>query len=233
MTVTQEVSLKVIQKKMKVTLVNKDSLLAGFLCLSEKVMDIEELEVVLSKYKISKPKFRGSEVENKSLPFMLTTFRNLIKDEIPPTQEEFINEFKSTYPKIKLKGLTSRLKRAYLSYVREYHLGYILRKHFKKVLYDEKIDICGVDYVIYYRGFKFNIHAFVNTESGKYWREIKNGRHKFRGTHLDLPMDLNKGKRCGKLILYTDSDVEHLKREMDKTVSKKKVLGNSVRKPRV
>jgi hypothetical protein len=94
----------------------------------------------------------------------------------------------------------------------------VLNKHFKKVIYDEQVDIAGIDYVIYYRGRKFNIHAFVNTENGKYWREIKNGRHKFRGEHLDLPMDLDKGKRCGKLILYTDEQVEALKKEMDKVI---------------
>lgn len=149
---------------------------------------------------------------------MLSTFRELIKNEIPPTQEEFINNFKDKYPDLRLRGITSRLKRAYLSYVREYHLGYLLRLHFRKVIYDEKIDIAGVDYVIYYRGRKFNIHAFVNTEGGKYWREVKNGRHKFRGEHLDLPMDLDKGRRCGKLILYTGEHIKRLKNEMDRIV---------------
>ena len=152
---------------------------------------------------------------------MLSTFRELIKNEVPPTQEDFINMFKAKYPNLKLRGIVSRLKRAYLSYVREYHLGYILKKHFKKVVYDEKVDIGGVDYVIYYRGIKFNIHAYVNTENGKYWREIKNGRHKFRGEHLDVPMDLDKGKRCGKFILYTDNNVKKLKEEMSKIIDEK------------
>jgi len=184
-------------------------------------MKIEKLEKIISGYKISKPKFRGEEVENKSLPFMLSTFRELIKDEVPPTQEEFINTFRTKYPDLKLRGIVSRLKRAYLSYVREYHLGYLLKKHFKKVIYNEKLDINGVDYVIYYRGVKFNIHAYVNTENGRYWRGVKNGRHNFRGEHLDVPMDLDKGKRCGKIILYTDDHVNKLKEEMIKIVDKK------------
>jgi len=181
-------------------------------------MNIEELEKIISGYRISKPKFRGEDVENRSLPFMLSTFRELIKDEVPPTQEDFINTFKAKYPDLKLRGIVSRLKRAYLSYVREYHLGYLLKKHFKKVIYDEKVDISGVDYVIYYRGIKFNIHAYVNTENGKYWREVKNGRHKFRGEHLDIPMDLDRGKRCGKFILYTDDNIKKLKNEMKKII---------------
>lgn len=184
-------------------------------------MEIEGLEDIISKYRISKPKYRGTAVENKSLPFMLTTFRELIKDELPPKQIDFLNTFKSKYPDLRMMGITSRLKRAYLSYVREYHLGYLLRKHFKNVVYSEKTDIAGVDYVIYYKRKKFNIHAYVNTESGRYWRGIKNNRHVFKGRHIDLPMDLDKGKRCGKIILYTDDMVEVLKKEMDEAGHKK------------
>jgi len=184
-------------------------------------MKIEELEEVLSKYKISKPKFRGEDVENRSLPFMLTTFRELIKEEVPPTQEEFIRTFKEKFPDLKYRGVVSRLKRAYLSYVREYHLGFLLRKHFKKVVYDEKTDLLGVDYVIYYRKRKFNIHAFVNTENGRYWRSVKNGRHQFRGHHIDMPIDLDSGKRVGRIILYTDKHIDELKKQMDDIIDVK------------
>jgi len=193
-------------------------------------MEIEELEKIISSYKIVKPKYRGEDIENKSLPFMLSMFRKLIKNEIPPTQDKFIKSFKKNYPDLKYKGITSRLKRAYLSYVREYHLGYLLRRNFKKVIYDEKIDIAGVDYVIYYRRRKFNIHAFVNTENGKYWRNVKNGRHKFHGNHIDLPIDLSRGKRCGKFILYTEQHIEFLKSEMDKIIKEKTLLKKSAHK---
>ena len=186
------------------------------------IMDIETLEKVISGLRISKPKYRGKNVEDSSLPFMLSTFRKLIRNEVPPTQQEFIDKFKTEFPDTKSRGLTSRLKRAYLSYVREYHLGYLLRKYFKRVIYDEEIDIAGVDYVIKYRGRKFNIHAYVDTAGGNYWREVKNGRHKFRGTHLDLPMDLTTGKRCGKLILYTDDQILKLKDEMDRIIKAKR-----------
>ena len=186
-------------------------------------MDINELEKILSKYSINKPKYSGrsKKIEHTSLPFMLTTFRGLLKDEIPPTQSCFINTFKDKYPNLRMNGLTSRLKRAYLSYIREYHLGYLLKLHFKNVVYNEEIDIAGVDYVIYYKRKKFNIHAYVNTENGRYWRGIKNERHTFVGRHLDLPMDLDKGKRCGKIILYTDDMIKVLKKQMDEAGHKK------------
>ena len=179
------------------------------------MISIEELEKVLSKYRINKPKYRGTSVEHKSLPSMLTTFRELIVDDIPPTQTEFLENFRKKYPDIRFRGVPSRLKRAYLSYVREYHLGFLLRAQFDTVIYDEKTDLFGVDYIIQYRDHKFNIHAFVNTENGKYWRSIKNGRHNFVGHHLDLPMNLDSGKRVGKFIFYTEDDVKLLKEQMD------------------
>ncbi len=191
-------------------------------------MDLEELERIIAGYKITKSRCRGS--NNISLPFMLTTFRNLIKDEVPPKQDEFIDCFKASYPNLNVAGLLSRLKKAYLSYIREYHLGYLLNKSFKKVIYDEEVDLKGVDYVIYYKGYKFNIHAFVDTDNGRYWRGIKNNRHKFRGTHLDVPMDLDKGKKCGEFILYTEDDIKKLKSAMDQIVNSKKYFQKVKRK---
>jgi len=181
-------------------------------------MNIEELESIIATYKITKPSPKVEDTENKSLPFMLTTFRELIKEDVPPTQEEFVKHFKDKYPNIKYKGITSRLKRSYLSYVREHHLGFLLKNNFKKVIYDEKLDLLGIDYVVYYKKRKFNIHAFVNTESGRYWRGIKNGRHKFYGYHIDMPMDLESGKRVGKIILYTEHHIRELRQQMEKLI---------------
>jgi hypothetical protein len=48
-----------------------------------------------------------------------------------------------------------------------------------------------------------------------YWREIKNGRHNFFGEHIDLALDLRKGKNVGKFILYKKSDVISIKKKMD------------------
>lgn len=178
----------------------------------------KELEDVLSTYKISKSKHSNSNIDNKSLPDMLKIFRGLIKDGIPPTQEEFINEFKKQKPDLKLRGIVSRLKKAYLSFIREYHLGFLLIEHFHKVKYDEQIDIAGVDYVIYYKKHRFNLHAFVNTKGGRYWRAVKNNRHKFYGKHVDLPMTLSSGTRVGDFIFYNDTHMKRLKRDMDSLV---------------
>jgi len=178
-------------------------------------MTIEELEDILATYKIYTPNIKASKVENASIPVMLTLFRKLIKDDVPPTQDEFITEFRENYPDLKSYGIISRLRRAYLSYIREYHLGFLLHKHFNKVVYSEKADILGVDYVVYHKRHKYNIHAFVDTESGRFWRNVKNGRHTFKGRHIDMPIDLRTGKRVGKIILYTEQHVEELKRQIE------------------
>jgi len=179
---------------------------------------ISDFENVIATYKINKPKIISIEAENKSLPTMLNTFRKLIKNGIPPTQDEFVSEFKKLNPDITLKGLNSRLWKAYLSFVREYHLGLLLKKHFNKVIYKEEIDISGIDYIIIYKRHAFNIHAFIDTDNSRFWRSVKDTRHTFSGTHIDLPLDLSKGKRVGKFILYTDNNVYNLKSQMEKFV---------------
>jgi len=183
---------------------------------------ISDLENVIDTYKISKPKIISTEAENKSLPTMLNTFRKLIKDGIPPTQDEFIQTFKSENYNINIHGLTSRLKRAYLSFVREYHLGLLLNKHFNKVIYKEELDISGIDYVVIYKNYKFNIHAFIDTNNSRYWRSIKDSRHVFSGNHLDLPLNLSKGKRVGKFILYTDNHIYKLRSKMEEVIGASK-----------
>lgn len=185
-------------------------------------VDVIELENILSKYKINKPKYKHDSLEKKSLPTMIKIFTCLIKNGIPPTQEEFINEFKKRHPDLKVRGIVSRLKKGYLSFVREYHLGFLLRNNFNNVLYDEELDIAGVDYLITYKNVEFNIHAFVDTENSRYWRAIKNKRHKFEGNHIDLPIDLSAGKRVGKFVLYTNYDVITLKKKMNDLIQFKK-----------
>jgi len=179
-------------------------------------MDIDTLEQKIKKYKINTGGGVKDNENKESLPSMLSVFRSMIKDGIPPTQSEFVGTFLDMF---NTKGITPRLKRAYLSFVREYHLEFLLNRHFERVVYKEEYDIAGVDFVVYYRGHKFNIHAFVDTVNGRYWRGVKNTRHKFKGTHIDLPLNLSTGKKVGKFLLYTDSHVGKMKAEMDRLIT--------------
>jgi hypothetical protein len=188
------------------------------LCPLDVMMTTEELETIISTYTISKP-IVGGDGENKALASMLTVFRDLINNEVPPTQQNYVNEFTNRYPDVDINCINSRLKRAYFSYIREYHLGYLLKEHFDKVIYNEKTDLEGVDYVVEYKDNKINLHAYVNTKNGRYWRNIKNSRHNFKGIHFDLPMVLSNGKRCGKFLLYTDKDIVDLKKRLDKFIN--------------
>jgi hypothetical protein len=184
-------------------------------------MNRQQLEDVLSSYKINISRVRDQGSEIKSLPDMLVVFRKLIVNETPPKQNVFVKEFK-TVSGLTSPGVIARVKRTYLSFIREYHLGYLLKEHFNEVLYDVDIDIAGVDYRIKYKDQWFNIHAFVNTENGKYWRKIKESRHDFIGTHVDLPLNLSVGKHVGQFILYDDNSMETLKVMLDGFTSDKK-----------
>lgn len=182
-------------------------------------MDIDKLEKTIKNYKISKPQYRGK--NNNSIPSMLSVFRSMIVDGIPPTQDEFVEGFRRTNPNIKMRGVISRLRIAYLSFVREYHLEFLLKKHFDNVIYSEVDDIAGIDFTVVYKEVPFYLHAWCNTTNGRYWRGVKNGRHNFQGIHLDLPMNLSSGKRVGKFILYTDNHIKKLKKDMEKIINER------------
>lgn len=182
-------------------------------------MDIDRLEKTIKNYRISKPQYRSK--NNDSIPSMLSVFRSMIVDGIPPVQDEFVEEFRKTNPNIKMRGVISRLRIAYLSFVREYHLEFLLKNHFDEVIYSEATDIAGIDFIVIYKDYEFNLHAFVQTKNSLYWRGVKNGRHNFQGIHLDLPMNLSSGKRVGKFILYTDNHIKKLKKDMEKIINER------------
>lgn len=188
-------------------------------------MTTAELEEILSKYKVTKSRKKRREAENISMPFMLSTFNDLIKKDVPPTQDNFIRTFKRLYPKYRMLGVTDRLKRSYTAYIREYHLGFLLKDVFKtkaEIIYATALDLAGVDYVVRYKGLEFNIHAFIDTANGRYWRGVKNTRHDFVGVHLDVPLDLGRCKKVGSFSLYPIEQVKELKKTMDEIVKTKK-----------
>lgn len=177
-------------------------------------MTTEQLEKILRTYSITRSKYRDLDIEAQNFPYMLTTFRELIIEEVPPTQDKFIEVFLSKYSTIKKRGIISRLRRAYLSYIREYHLGFLLQEVFENVKYDIEADLAGIDYTLNFNNKIYFLHAYVDTEASRGWRETKNGRHRFVGEHIDLPFDLSRGKRVGKFLLYQKSTILSLRKSL-------------------
>ena len=184
-------------------------------------MTTRELERILKEYKIVKSRRKRREAESISMPFMLTTFSSMIVDEVPPTQKDFIDNFRKLYPQYRILGIADRLKRAYASYIQEYHLGYLLKDLFgsDNVIHSDELDLSGIDYIVKYKGLEFNLHAFVDTPSGRYWRKVKNGRHVFKGIHLNVPLNYKNSHKVGELSLYTREQIKELKEKMNKIVS--------------
>ena len=176
-------------------------------------MNSKKLEEVIKNYEVRISKSKEIN-QRQNFPSMIVVFNKLIENEIPPTQEMFISKFREEHPKA--KGIESRLKKAYFSFIREYHLGFLLREEFTEVHYDQDLDIYGgIDYVINCNGGDYSLHAFVDTVAGNKWRQIKEKRHQFTGIHIDFPLNLKEGKRVGKFILYTKEQVRELHKYLD------------------
>lgn len=167
-------------------------------------MTSEKLEEVLSNYIIKPSYYKGDYI-----PYMQTIFYNLIKDDIPPTQENYISEFFKQVPKKSSWG--TRLRSSYMLFIRKYHLGYLLREEFENVI-DEMDIISGVDFIV---NKEYSIHSFLKTDSLGF-RKYKNAQTFFLGKHIDLPLDLKKAKRVGNFLLYSKEDVIMLKQRLGK-----------------
>jgi len=173
-------------------------------------MDRLLLERELEKYKVVIPHEINNKAEYTKMPGMINVFRGLIHNDLPPSLDTFLKNYKEKFPEYIIQGSISRLTRAYLSFVREYHLGFLLKENFDNVIYDLEKDINGVDYVILHNNKVYNIHAFVDTRRGNKWRAVKERWHNFQGIHLDLPLNLSEGKRVGYFILYTPSNILYI-----------------------
>jgi hypothetical protein len=118
-------------------------------------------------------------------------------------------------------GLEARAKRAYPSFVRDIHLDALLREKGLQVSYDQEVDIVGgVDHKVTYEGETFHVHGYVGTNRGRFGRRVKNRRHKFRGVHIDMALDLGARttKKVGDFFLYSKEDIDNLVKEMEKKV---------------
>jgi hypothetical protein len=198
------------------------------------MLDSREIEKQIENYKLVFIDVRDERIEWEiPLPMFVQTFNKLIREKgTIPTQDVFVErylqdnatELASVISSQSLKtGLEARLRRTYPSLVRDVHLNALLKEKGLQVSYDQETDITGgVDHTVLFKGKTFNIHGYVGTSRGKFGRRVKNRRHKFRGIHLDIVLDLGSpsAKKVGDFFLYSEKDVDDLVDEMEKGFKK-------------
>lgn len=192
------------------------------------MLSTKEIEEQIANYQLRFLQVRNERVEwALEFPMFVPTFLRMIdQNGIVPSQDEFVEKYfsdnaeklaqKLKSPQLKT-GLEARLRRTYPSLVRDLHFEALLREHDLKVVYNSATDIQGgVDHTIEYKGTTFQLHCYTKTAAGQYSRQIKNRRHKFRGIHLDVQMDLGSdcAKEVGDFYLYSNRHVESVIAEM-------------------
>jgi hypothetical protein len=120
-------------------------------------------------------------------------------------------------------GLEARLRRTYPSLVRDVHLNALLAEKGLQVSYDQETDVAGgVDHTVLFKGKTFYVHGYVGTSRGRFGRRVKSRRHRFRGMHIDIVLDLGgrSTKKVGDFYLYSEKDVDNLVIEMETRLKK-------------
>jgi len=193
-----------------------------------------EIEEQIENYKLKFIDVRDERIEWEiKLPMFVETFNRFIREKgAIPFQDDFVEryfednaaELRSVLSSQSLKtGLEARLRRTYPSLVRDVHLNALLKEKGMEVYYDQETDIAGgVDHTVLFKGTTFYVHGYVGTSRGRFGRRVKGRRHKFRGMHIDLVLDLGgqSTKKVGDFYLYSEKNVEDLISEMEKRLKK-------------
>jgi len=167
------------------------------------------------------PKILTALGESEKLPLVLTHFdaaegyisqEGLWYDYYTTNRQRIIDSVGANA----VPAVMARVYRAYPSLVRERHALELLRstEEFDWVLTDSRLDSAGVDYLIVYRGRAFGVHAFLATERGKAFRELKRKRHKDIGVVIDMPLVPTEANSVGKFQVYGPTHLENLINEI-------------------
>jgi hypothetical protein len=198
-------------------------------------MDIENQ---IRNFHLTFLQIRDNRVEwQLKFPMFVDTFNRLVSEnDRVPSQEEFVEKYFQfndkiisdviSDPKLKL-ALEARIRRTYPSLVRDLHFEAFLREKGLVASYDQQYDVeRGIDHLVQYKGHTFNVHCFVSTAAGEYGRRLKNGRHHFQGSHINIRMDLTTegSKKVGDFYLYSDKQYDYLIEQMENELIKDNTL---------
>lgn len=170
--------------------------------------------------------FQASEAEQNPFPDQAACFWALCESEgRPPTQIEFLKRFYQTYKGINKWrhlfadewtkwGAEARVRRTYPSFIREYHLMWLLKNTFgeNNVAQSEELDHAGVDFIVLIGKEWHPVRTYVATKRSEAFAKDKSDkRHKGLEGATDLILSLAKGREVGMFKVYHQDQVEELR----------------------
>lgn len=202
-------------------------------------ISVKEIEAQIEKIKYESvyenyKNIKSLDVEEAQFPAIAFVFYKFffLCNRIPET-EEIISSYFYTYKadlkdcgdtvifqgnEYEKKALVGRILRTYPSLIRDFHFYLTLVEDgsFDKVIYSLQNDIKGVDIIIKHNNVEYSVSLFVATTRSLNYKVIKNNyRHDYSGKkEIQITLLLNRGKKCGDIILYTLDHINKLKNEI-------------------
>lgn len=167
------------------------------------------------------------DVEDKiKFPLFVPAFyRFIYQNNRIPNQDDFYDFYlqyndvhfkENTYSDYIMSALNSRVRRMFPSLVRDIHFALYVKENLPdvKVLYNENLDVKeGVDLCLISDDKLIGVNLFTLTTRGIQKKSLKKYRHTpFENiTYVDIPMNLDKGYKCGYYSLYREPELNLIK----------------------
>lgn len=163
---------------------------------------------------------------NKQFPNPDIFLKKVISEHFDSSPDGETLTLRKTGVEYSYEGVKGRVLRMFPSLLRDYIFFVLctISGEFDSVEYSLELDwTYGYDLLIEYKGQKFGIALFTDTNRGNSFKAEKGGRR--RRTLPDVTEIIIKinpfetSKRIGKYALYDMQDVHYLKREIDKILA--------------
>jgi len=124
----------------------------------------------------------------------------------------------STVDKHLRGAVIARARRAYPSFMRQYHFGYMLESEFEFILDNDQIDYNGFDYIVIDGGVAIGIELSVKTPRAEGWGVVKKTRNpRPKGINIvRISASRDKSNRIGKFWVHSESDINRIRQAKNK-----------------
>lgn len=212
---------------------NKVYLLKTCSLTSEKFKNIVKefkYEDLYAKYKAYKDEKR---VEKTKFPAINVAFyKHIFENDTVPSPERMLELYFDLYSdrvkvvedkvifnndEYSLNALKARILRTYPSLIRDFHFYLMVKEAnvFDKVTYSCADDINGTDVAITHQEVKYTVSLYTKTERSLKFKQIKDKfRHQYDENEIRIKLNLSKAYDCGQIKLYTQSDVDFVKKRI-------------------
>lgn len=186
----------------------------------------EEIFNTIIDYNLFFPQDKNNDAEWKiKFPIFLDSFYKFVYlNNSIPRQDEFyeyyLKENKKHFRENKysdeiMKGLKTRVYRAYPSLVRVVYFSQYVKENFKdaKIIYNRELDTKeGIDILVVHNSKNWGINLYTDTKNAHVAREKKQSRHeKFENVnYVELPVDFKGSITCGKFFLYGEREFNQM-----------------------